>query len=243
MKARLCPAAAAARRESPCPLGWRTGAAARAKARLSRPAGVALPCGLFKLSAPRRTRLLRRRQRRPLTGGPLGMGLDLGLGGWIRRKRRSRSASNPSRSRWRDKPGLERPNCEAGAPGRWRVAPLARSAHGGRVRRLNAGPLQRRRFSIHKKIPRGHFFYPRQRPPRRPVCGGACQCHVRDALRLRNLSQGARHWQATPIDMPLGAAQSGFPLSQRARNHPDLGQSTSLQLSRPLAVDLRVGCW
>ncbi len=219
MKARLCPAAAAARRESPCPLRWRTGAAARAKARLSRPGGwqsVHAECAPTDAPAAASA---------AVGGGGGGGGLlravrsgwDRTRGGWIRRKRRSMSASVPSQTRWRDKSGLERPHLEAGAPGRWRVAPLARSAHGGGVRRLNAGPLQRPRFSIHtrvytKMIPLRHFFYPKCRP----VCGGTC--HVRSALRLRN--QAA--CEATPIRMPLGAAQSGFP---EVSNRPGLGQS------------------
>ena len=146
------------------------------------------------------------------------------------------SGSAPSRSRWRDESGLDRPHRdrEAGRePGR--VAPLARSAHasGGRVLRLNAGPLQRPRFSIHNKEPPTAIFLP-QAPwsPHavRPVCGRAHR--VRSALSLRN--QGAR--QATPIDMPLGAARPvripGCVQWTGNRPGPDLvsGQSISLQL-------------
>ena len=142
------------------------------------------------------------------------------------------SGSAPSRSRWGDKSGLERPHREVGAPGRWRVAPLARSAHasGGRVLRLNAGPLQRPRSSIHKTKPPTAIFYPEHPPPRRRVCGRAHR--VRSALSLRN--QGAR--QATPIDMPLGAARPvripGCVQWTGNRPGPDLasGQSISLQL-------------
>ena len=94
------------------------------------------------------------------------MGPDPGV--WIRRKRRSMSGSAPSRSRWRDESGLDRPHRdrEAGRePGR--VAPLARSAHasGGRVLRLNAGPLQRPRFSIHNKEPPTAIFLPQAPSP------------------------------------------------------------------------------
>jgi hypothetical protein len=233
VKARLCPAAAAAQRESPYPLRWRTGAAALKPGCPGR-AGVAVPCGPFKLGAPRWTRLL----RRPLHWAAAAAAAAAAGGGGRRRRAAAAAATSYGRSA-RDGTGpggldqaqapvdereqsvtvtVARPHCEAGAgrsprtlhwplaPGRWRVAPLARSAHAGRMRRLNAGPVQRPRFSIHtRKSPAAISSTPSNLP--HVVCGGACQCHVRGALRLRN--QGAR--EATPIDMPLGAAQSGFP--------------------------------
>ena len=93
-KARLCPATAVAQRESPCPLGWRTGAAARAKARRSRPGRVwqsradrsssvrpdGRACCGVRCTGRRRRRRRRRRSAR----------VEPDPGVWMRRKRRSK---------------------------------------------------------------------------------------------------------------------------------------------------------
>ena len=176
----------------------------------------------------------RRRRRRPLTGGPLGMGPDPGGLDQAQAPVDEREQSVTVT--------VARPQREAGAPGRWRVAPLARSAHGGRVRRLNAGPLQRPRFSIHtRKSPAAISSIPSDLPRTVRVRGRLpVPCPWRpQAPQPRSAPLVSNSHRYAPRRRPVR-----IPLSQRAGNlnHPGPGQPTSLQLTPPLAVDLRVGC-